>query len=388
MSQPSPERETQPFAMPRVTMPRTQHAKKRPSLILKILPVLAPTLVAALYYGLIATPRYVATASFVVRGTEAPKIDMVGALTGISGQAQSIEDSYILKEFLNSPDFLAGLRKTLPLDAMFRPDGADIFSRLHDDATLEELRDYWQRRVRLNVEKATGIVTLEANAFTPEDALKLATTVVSAGEERLNELSSRSRADTLKIAEEEMAGSIKTLAAVRHDLTAFRTQHAIIDPDKTAQARQGIADKLGEELVAKTVERASLLTYMQPSSPQVSALDKRIDSLKEMIAAENEKSLKMLMSQDLMDQYGQLTIDLEVAEKNYIAATQFLETARLDGLRQRRYLSVFAAPRLPEEATEPERLKGVATVFLFALLLWGIGQLVMATIREHRQWNL
>src|SRR6478609_3158305 len=45
--------------------------------------VLLPSLAAILYYGLIAADQYVAEARFTVRNGEVPKLDTLGALTGM-----------------------------------------------------------------------------------------------------------------------------------------------------------------------------------------------------------------------------------------------------------------------------------------------------------------
>jgi capsular polysaccharide transport system permease protein len=225
--------------------------------------------------------------------------------------------------------------------------------------------------------------------------MKVIESLLQSGEKRLNSISMRSRNDTLKMADSEMAESIKRMNESGEKLSSFRLKHKMIDPTQTAVAQASITTKLEEELVSKMAERASLLTYMQASAPQVITLKKRIDSLRRTLDAENEKNVESLLAQDdpekaraLMDEYNQLVIDREVAEKAYVASTQFLETARLDALSQRRYVMVFSYPRLPEEAAEPLRLRNIAIVLVFSLLLWGIGQMILATVKEHRQWNI
>jgi capsular polysaccharide transport system permease protein len=378
---------------PRTFQPETQRSFAV-TLFTRFWPVVVPVLIASLYFGLIASDRYVATTSFVVRGADsAPKTDMMGILTGTN--AQSVEQAMILRSYLLSSDLLSDLRVEMPLEDMFRNDKADVFSRLAKSPSLEKLQNYWQRRVTVEIEKTTGLVTLSVSTFRPEDSLKLSQAILVAGEKRLNDMSARSRADSLKVAEEDLAQSIQKLNAARQKLSDFRIKHNIIDPEHMAESRQGIADKMEQELVAKTVERANLASYMSPSAPQIVVLDKNIANLRRMISSETSKSLQALMAQDdpataqaLMDEYNQLVIDRDVAEKAYLAGAAMLEASRIDALRQRQYLAVFTEPRLPEIATEPQRLQGVAVVFALALLVWGIYQLIIATIKEHRQWNL
>lgn len=387
-----------PTIIPTKTAAAAQPLRRSPlRALLHFMPVLLAVLLATVYYGVIAADRYVSTASFVVRGTEAQQTpDMLGVLTGMPAASQSLEDAHILKEYFMSTDAIADIRRTLPLADMFRNPAADFLTRLPEGSdALEDLQSYWQKRITVDVDKSTGILSLKASAFTPEDSFALATALLAAGERQLNAMSDRSRQDTLKIAQAELADSVKTLNRARARLADFRRQNNMLDPERTAEARQGIAEKLESELVAKSVERDEMLTYMKPSAPQVVALNKRITSLRRMIDDEKAKSVQMMVSQAgdteaqaLMDTYHQMEIEREVAERTYIAATEFLETARIDSLRQRRYIAVFSQPHLPEKSTEPNRLYNTLTVLVFALLIWGIGQLILATIKEHRQWNL
>lgn len=387
-----------PTVIPTKTAAAARPVRRSPlRTLMGFMPVILAVMVAALYFGVIAADRYVSTASFVVRGADTQQTpDMLGAITGMPAASQSLEDAHILKEYFISTDVIADLRQALPLTEMFRNPAADFLARLPSGSdTLEDLQDYWQKRITVDVDKSTGILTLKASAFTPEDSFALATALLAAGEEQLNAMSDRSRQDTLKIAQAELADSVKTLNKTRARLADFRRQNNMLDPERTADARQGIAEKLESELVAKTVERDEMLTYMKPSAPQVSALNKRIASLRRMIEDEKSKSVQMMVSQAgdseaqaLIDTYHQMEIEREVAERTYIAATEFLETARIDSLRQRRYIAVFSQPHLPEKSTEPNRIYSILTVFVFALLIWGIGQLILATIKEHSQWNL
>jgi capsule polysaccharide export protein KpsE/RkpR len=137
--------------------------------IKKFLPILVPLFLAVFYYGLIASDKYVTTASFVIRGAETPKVDMVGMLTGLPGQAsQSLEDAYILKDYLLSQDMLGDLRKQLPLEEIFRHEDADYFSRMAAAPSIEDLQKYWQKMVDVTIDKSTGLVTLHVRAFTPD----------------------------------------------------------------------------------------------------------------------------------------------------------------------------------------------------------------------------
>ena len=51
--------------------------------------------------------------------------------------------------------------------------------------------------------------------------------------------------------------------------------------------------------------------------------------------------------------------------------------------RKQQYLVPFVKPDLPREAREPERLKGVLTVFVAALLIYAFSSLIVAGFKDH-----
>lgn len=358
-----------------------------------------PTLLAVVYFGLWASSQYVGEARFVLRGAaSAPRADVLGALTGLPGHPDSLEDAYIVRDFILSGAALDTLRPDVPLTELYRRPGVDVFSRLKAAPTREELLEYWRGMVQVSVDKSTGILTLKAMGFTPQDALLITRKLLEASEGLVNGLSLRMRQDMLTRAEKEVALSLERVSAAREGLTRFRLKHGLLDPVRTAETRQAIVGKLEGEIVEKSAELAKLHTFMQPYAPQVTALEKRIQALQKVLQEESAKNASTMLSSlpdtspgehgDLVNAYRQLAMDMELAEKAYEATVKALEAARGDISLQHRYLAAFVEPRLPEEALLPRRMKSIATVLVLSMLAWGIGHLLAATIREHRQWSI
>jgi capsular polysaccharide transport system permease protein len=81
--------------------------------------------------------------------------------------------------------------------------------------------------------------------------------------------------------------------------------------------------------------------------------------------------------------YESLRLRQEFAAKRYEAAAAALELARTETLKQQLFVARVVEPNLPVKALFPERLKSIATVFLASLLIYGIGWLILAGVREH-----
>jgi capsular polysaccharide transport system permease protein len=72
----------------------------------RIVLVLLPTLLTAVYYGAIATDRYVSEARFVIRTASKPSslAGGLGALLQLVGMSRSEDDAYAVRDFLLSRD--------------------------------------------------------------------------------------------------------------------------------------------------------------------------------------------------------------------------------------------------------------------------------------------
>jgi capsular polysaccharide transport system permease protein len=82
-------------------------------------------------------------------------------------------------------------------------------------------------------------------------------------------------------------------------------------------------------------------------------------------------------------EYTRLAVDSEYAEKLLANALVSLQNASNDARRQQAYIERIVQPNLPDEATEPRRLRGVFSVFVLGLAAWGVLSLLISAMREH-----
>jgi capsular polysaccharide transport system permease protein len=75
----------------------------------------------------------------------------------------------------------------------------------------------------------------------------------------------------------------------------------------------------------------------------------------------------------------------ELAARNLASATATLNAARQDARRQQLYLERVVSPGVADKPAEPKRFSAVLAVFGTLLLLYGVGWLIWAGVKEHRQ---
>ncbi len=167
--------------------------------------IAAPTLIAALYFGLWAAPRYVSETNFIVRSVQGAEISSGGGLMGLLqafGFTRSSDDSNAVLSYLASRDAVSGLEAALPLRKMYARPEADAparFPRPFFGDSFERLYWYYNNRVTAFQDSDTGIITIQAEAFRPDDAQAIARQLLSQAEALVNSMNSRLEADTVRV---------------------------------------------------------------------------------------------------------------------------------------------------------------------------------------------
>jgi capsular polysaccharide transport system permease protein len=169
--------------------------------------VAIPTLLSALYFGLIATKRYVSHAEYIVRGVNAHQSSGIGALLTTIGISRAADDTSVIESFIKSREALGQLSERVNLREIYGRPEADFFSRFPwpwEGAAFERLYARLQSYISVVVDTSTGVTTLEVSAFRPDDAKLIATTLLVLAEGMANRMNERAEADTVSEAKKEV----------------------------------------------------------------------------------------------------------------------------------------------------------------------------------------
>lgn len=349
--------------------------------------VVLPTLLAAIYYGLIASDIYISESRFMVRSPQKPvSAGALGSLLQGTGLARSMDDQFAVQDFMLSRDALRELNEEMRLDRKFsdrRIDFINRFAALDWDDSFEGLLKYYQRRVSAALDAKSSISVLSVSAFTPEDAKKINEKLLTMGERLVNEMSERSRQDIVRFAQNEVAVAEKRAKEAAVAVAAFRIEKAVVDPEKQSAFQLQQLGKLQEDLVATKTQIAQLRA-VSPQNTQIAALATRQAVLQREIDAELARIAGRGGSlTNKATGYMQVALEREFAEKQLATAMALLETARNEAQRQQLYLDRVVQPNLPDYAIEPRRIRAVLIVFILGLATWGILSLLIASVREH-----
>lgn len=356
--------------------------------VLKTSLIFLPTLLAILYFGLIATDRYVSEARFILRTASKPANAMGGlnALMQLAGMSRSQDDSYAVRDFLTSRDALAQLAARVDLRPIFDRPGADFIARYPSPlfgGSQESFYRYFQWMLSVVVNETSGLTILRVQAFRAEDAQLLARQMLALGEDMVNRLNARMQADTVRVAKAEVASAEERRIRNQIEITAFRNRELILDPEKTSSIVVTLIGKLAVELAGVRAQIDAMRSN-SPNSPQLQSLRAQAAALEQQIALERGRVASD--SDGLADKvavYERLMLQRTFAIRALAQAVAALETAQLDAERQQLFLETVVRPDLPDKAMMPHRWGMVLTVFGFnligALVLW----LIASGLSEH-----
>ncbi|CAN5331659.1 capsule polysaccharide transporter [soil metagenome] len=374
-------------------LPQALTYKGKPSLWSRvpwpfIVVVVLPTFLAMFYFLVIASPRFVSEARFVVRSGSGNAPSSLGAALQGVGLSSGETDAFAVHEYVHSVNSVKDLKTRFDLPEMLGPPGTDVFSRypnLGESRTDEGLQKAMARFVTVGYDSTTGISTLRVEAFRAKDAQRIAAGLLDGGEALVNRLNRRSVTDAVAQAEMAEAQAQVNLNHVQQRLASFRNQEGFIDPLRSATESSTLITGLMATVAQLQAERSQIASEA-PSSPSLPSIDGRIAAFQRQIIAERAKVTGGSGSlAPRIGEYEELTLNRELASQQVTQATGALLVAQQDARRQKLYLERIVEPTVPQEALEPKRWLSILVVLASALLIYGVGWLLYAGMREHRQ---
>jgi capsular polysaccharide transport system permease protein len=349
--------------------------------------VVLPTLLAIVYYGLVASDVYISESRFVVRSPQKQQqASVLGALFQGTGFSRSQDDTYSVHDFVLSRDALAELDKTLSVRAAYTSKSVDFINRfpgLDWDDSFEAFFKYYKRRVSVDYDTVSSITTLTVRAYSAEDSKKINDLLLKMGERLVNNLNDRSRQDLIRFAESEVKVAEEKLTAASLALSNFRSNQAVFDTDRQAAFQLQAVGRLREELIGVEAQLTTL-KQTSPNNPQIKSLETRAASLRNFIAAESAKVTGAGASfTSKAATFERLTLEKGFADRQLATTMAALETARSEAQRKQLYLERLVQPNLPDKAMEPRRIRSVFMIFVLGLVAWGVLSLVYASVKEH-----
>lgn len=341
--------------------------------------------IAALYFGVIASDRYVSRAELIIK--QADQIKMLPdalSMLGIGGSNH--QDVLLVQDYMKSWDMLSKLDKELGLKSHYQSDKVDFFSRLPKDVSREDFLEYYRKHLTLRLDEISGVLTVELQAFDPEYGQRVVSLMLKESESFINKLGHQVALSQLEFVEKEVDRAYQRLQDEKSKVLAFQNNHQLISPESTSSARLGVVSQIEGELVRQQAELKQLQSYMRDTAPGIISVQARIDALSKQLKQEQARLTGV--DQDAMNEVTAGYLDVQtqatLAADIYKTGLISLEQARVEAYRKLKHLMVISQPTIAEDAEYPRRLYNLATVGVLLCLFYGLIVMGLATLREHQ----
>jgi|TARA_B100000378_G_scaffold268274_1_gene255291 capsular polysaccharide transport system permease protein len=350
--------------------------------------VIMPTLLATLYYGLIASSIYVSESRFVIKApdTKTGSGGALGAVLQGTGFGSGREQASEIIGYLRSRDALKDLSEKIDVRAAFSSRAADVVSRFplfYQNGTFEDLYSYYNSMISISTDAETGLAVLSVNAFTPEDAQSLNLGLLNQSEELVNRLNQRVNVQGIEEAEARVQEAQQRVRDARIQLGAYRNSSGILDPQQQGMGVLAVSNELIAQQAALQAQLGQI-RRTAPNHPAIPALEQRIAGVSGQIASQTGRAVgtpEGLASR--MSEYENLLVEQEFATQMLTMANASLEQARVEAQQQQYYLERVVEPNRPDDAILPKRLKSILAVLFGSLCLYLVGWMLAVGIREH-----
>ncbi|WP_407493671.1 sugar transporter [Pseudooceanicola sp. MF1-13] len=345
-----------------------------------------------------AQDQYSSTFGFVIHAEgEESAAGLLSSVPGISALAgSSSKDADILYAYLDSQALVEAVDSQVDLRALWAEHHAtDPVFALKEEASIEDMTDYWRRMVHVSYETGPGLLEVEVRGFAPKAAQSIAREVEQASNALINRLGSIAREDRLAHSQTELSLASQRLSDARRALTEFRVRNQMVDPmaDLTGemgvihQLQQALADEIvGMELLRRTVRGGEGTRRGAINDTRVGQAELRIEVLRNRIEQERARLGDTQGPRDLarlMGRYEELTVAVEIAQEAYALALAAHEANRAAADRQTRYLASYSPPTLAEKSVYPKRWAILASVAAGLVLCWSIVMLIVYSLRDR-----
>lgn len=355
--------------------------KRNPFWFLALVAILG----AGIYWGLLATERYLSRAHIVL---QSPEINPAGLnvsslLSGTSGSG----DLLLLKDHLESVHMLRTLQEQLDLRSHYSDRSIDRLARLGDaDAPIETFYKYMRKRIRVVFDDYSSLLRIEVEAYTPEMAQAITQALLDEGERHMNYMGQRLAEEQVEFIDQQAKGLEQRLFATRDALLDYQNEYGLVAPTLTVEAIFQTVSRLQAELALMNARLTAQASFQSENSPEMrrlrseaEALEKQIEIEQKKLAQQNGDALNRVSAE-----YETLQMRAQFALELYSNVLTALETTRVEAARKLKQVSILEYPTLPEFPVKPERLYNITVFALITLVITAILQLIVTVIRDHR----
>jgi len=346
--------------------------------------VFLPTILAGLYFAFVATPSYATKSEFIVQ-----QADSAGASPGLLGGTSmaTSQDSIMVQDFLTSREAMGKLNDDHDYRGHFSAESVDVIQRLPMDASNEDVYSHYSSNVTVGYDPTEGVLRMEVAALSPAMSRVFSEALIGYAEARVDSVTDRKRVDQMRGSSESFdTAEAKMVAAQEHVLT-LQEQLGVLDPASETTALMSQISNFEIQVAEKRLQLQQLLDNTEPNAARVAGVEGDIGRLEDLVAELRLQMTSQIGSQgslaSISARLRMAEVDLETRTMMMQESLQSMEAARIEAMRQVRFLSIGVAPIPPDEPTYPRVFENTLITLLILSAIYLLVSLTAAVLREQ-----
>ncbi|MEM6609745.1 MAG: capsule biosynthesis protein [Pseudomonadota bacterium] len=347
-----------------------------------------PTLIAAFYFYVVATPLYATNTEFVIQKAEAGG-GGANPLSGFFGGTSfgTVQESIAVQSFLESREAMLRLDEELGFREHFSARNIDPLIRLDRNATDEDMFDVYRRNLRIGYDPTEGLIRMEVRAADPATSQRYSEALIGYAEERVDQMSQRVREDQMAGARDSFDEAEAQLQASQQRVLELQEQRGVLSTEAEVSTVFQQISTFELQLQEERLRLSELLSVERPNETRVDVSRQNIARLEDIIAdlrgglttADGEDvSLARISSELVVAQ-----ADMETRQLILAQALQQMETARIEANRQSLYLSISVFPVSPDAAAYPKAFENTLLTLLVFAGIYLLLSMTASILREQ-----
>jgi capsular polysaccharide transport system permease protein len=345
-----------------------------------------PTLLAAWYFSLIATPLYATKAEFVIQQADPPAAAGMGGLLSGTSFATS-QDSIAVQGYLQSRDAMLRLEADSGFRAHFQDAKVDPITRLDADASLEDAYRLYKKNVLISYDPTEGIIKMEVIAPDPAVSAEWSNQLITYAEEQVDQLTQRLREDSMKGARESYEAAEQAVIDAQRRVIDLQEKFKVLNSEVEVGLLTTQIGALETQLTQERLSLAQMEANENPNQARMEPVKRRIATLEEEIAILRAKLTEgEAGGESLARIQGELLVaqaDVQTRQMLLAQALQAMENSRIEANRQVRYLSLSVSPTPPDEPTYPRAFENTLVTMLILLGIYLMISMTVSILREQ-----
>lgn len=381
-----------------VHLPRTTRRRR---VLVHFIFISVPVVLAFLYLAFNASDRYEVSSDFTILPLIQPGTSVLPArnaahLMNLTQQAApGADDAYMVVDYLKSADALKTLEAKVGFmrryrgrtrDLFFRPEPwllliRELFSGKRLPIPFEDKLAYYNAMVRPRYSITENIVTLDVEAFTPQDAHVISATLLRMGETFINRTNDQVLHGLAGAAVKQVAADARRLNGDHRKMKEWRGANSDLNPDQLTAMVTHVIQGLENSLV--NARAAMAMDGSTANSVARKTARLRVQALEGQIATEQHRLAHLERAYaGRFYEYDRLKEDIQFAKNTYQADLASLQTFRELAAQQGIYLLRISDPRVPDEPAHPQWWLILSLTLMASAMAYGILRMIMALARD------